>query len=52
MSWCVDDIDLCIFVVYSGILGKDGDTSLTLNIVGVHYTFLNFLVGTEYTALL
>ena len=51
MSWCIDDIDFCILVIYSSILRKDSDTSLTLNIIRVHYTFLNFLIGTEYTAL-
>ena len=34
------------------VFGKDGDTSFTLNVVGVHNTFLYFLVVTEDTALL
>ena len=52
MSWGVDDIDLLIFIKNSGILGKDGDSALTLDIIGVHDTLFHFLVRTEYAALL
>jgi len=52
MSWSVDDVDLLIFIKYCGILGKDGDSALTLDIIGVHDTLFHFLVRAEYTALL
>ena len=52
MSRSIDDVDLGILVIYGSVFGKDGDTSFTLNVVGVHNTFLYFLVVTEDTALL
>ena len=44
MSWGIDNVDFGVFVM-------NCDTTLSLNIVGVHDTFLNLLIGTENTAL-
>ena len=52
MSRSIDDVDLLILVENCGVLGQNGDTTLTLDIVGVHDTLLDFLVCAEYTALL
>ena len=51
MAWGVDDVDFGIFVINSCIFGKNRDTTFPLDIVGVHDTFLDFLIRTEYTAL-
>ena len=51
MTWSVDDVDLGIFVINSCIFGKNRDTTFPLDIVGVHNTFLDFLIRTEYAAL-
>ena len=51
MSWGIDNVDLCVFVMNCCVLGENCDTTLSLNIVGVHDTFLNLLIGTENTAL-
>ena len=51
MAWGVDNIDFCILIKNSCIFGKNCDTALTLEVVGVHDTLCNFLIGTEYTAL-
>ena len=51
MTWGIDDVDLRIFVKYCRIFGKDGNTSFSFNIIGVHDAFLNFLVGAEYAGL-
>ena len=52
MSRSIDDVDLGILICNCGILGKNGDTALTLDISGVHYTLRYFLILSEYTALL
>ena len=52
MAWGIDDVDFYSFVVDSSVLGQNSNSALTLNVIGVHDTFLNFLVFTEYTALL
>ncbi|CDA98224.1 putative uncharacterized protein [Lachnospiraceae bacterium CAG:215] len=51
MSRCVDDVDLCSFVKNCGIFREDRDSAFSLNIVGIHDTFRNFLILAEYTAL-
>ena len=51
MARRIDNVDFCILIKYSGIFGQDSDTTLTLDIVGIHDTFLYFLIGTENTAL-
>ena len=51
MARGVDDVDFRSLVVNCCIFGKNGDSTLTLDIVRVHDTFLNLLVGTEDTAL-
>ena len=45
------DIDLNTIIMNSGILGKDCDSTLTLDIIRVHDTFFYFLILTEYTTL-
>ena len=52
MSWGIDNVDLCVFVMNCCVLGENCDTTLSLNVIRVHDTFLNLLVGTENTALL
>ena len=51
MSWSSDDVDLGVFIKYSCILGQNRDSTLSLNIVGVHDALFYFLVCTEHTAL-
>ena len=51
MAWRVDDIDLYTFIKYCGILRKDRDTALSLNVIGVHDALHHFLVGAEHAAL-
>ena len=51
MPRSVDDIDLGTLIHNRSVLGQNGDTALTLDIVGVHDTLGNFLILTEYTAL-
>lgn len=36
----------------SGVLGQDGDTALTLDVIAVHDSFLCVLIGSEDLALL
>ena len=47
----VDNVDFNILVVNSGILRKDGDTTLTLKVAGVHNSVGCFLIFTVDTAL-
>ena len=51
MSRRIYDIDLHIFIKNGSVLGQDRDTALTLDIIGVHDTFLNHLVASENAAL-
>ena len=51
MAWSVDDIDFYTLVMNCGVFGENRNAALTLNIVGVHDTFLDFLILTENTAL-
>ena len=51
VSWCVDDVNFCVFIKYSRVLGQDGDSSLTLQVIGVHNTLLYLLVYAEHAAL-
>ena len=51
MAGSVDDIDLDIFVCDSCILRHDGDSTLFLNIAGIHNTLNNLLAFTEDSAL-
>ena len=52
MSWSVDDIDFCIFVMNGRIFGKDRDPTFPFDVVGVHDTLLDLLIFTENAALL
>jgi hypothetical protein len=40
----VDDVDLGSAPTDRGVLGENGDTALTLERVGIHYSFLNDLI--------
>ena len=51
MTWSIDDIDFYVLIMNCGVFGENRNAALTLNIVGVHDTFLDFLVFTENTAL-
>ena len=48
----VDDVDLDILVISGGVLGENGDATLTLEVAAVHNALIYVLVGTENTALL
>ena len=43
----VDDIDLGVMIHDGGVLRQDGDTALTLKVVGVHHALVDNLVGAE-----
>ena len=47
----VDDVDLDVFPAKAGVLGKDGDSALALEIAGVHHPFRDLLVFTKGPAL-
>ena len=47
----VNDIDFDTFIMNGGVFGKNGDASFAFNIIGVHDTFLYFLVFAENTTL-
>ena len=51
VSGSVDDIDFYAFIMDSSVFGQNSDTTLTFDIIGVHDTFLYFLIFTENTAL-
>ena len=51
MPGSIDNIDLCIFVSYRSIFGKDCNTTFPFDIIGVHHSFGYFLILTEDTAL-
>ena len=47
----INDVDFCSFIIYCRIFGQDSNATLPLDVVGVHYPLLNFLVFPEYAAL-
>ena len=51
MSGCVDNVDLCSLIINSSIFRKNGNSTLTFNIIGVHDSLGYFLIFAEYTAL-
>ena len=51
MSGRVDNINFNAFIHNGGILGQDCDTTLFLDIVGVHDALRHFLILPENTAL-
>ena len=51
MSGSINDVDLDVTVLYCCILGENGDTALSLDVVRVHDTLSDFLILTEDTAL-
>ena len=48
----IDDVDAGIAVADGGILGKDGNAALPLQVVGVHDAIHRLLIGAVSTALL
>ena len=52
VSGCIHDIDLCTFIIDSSVFAQDGDTPLSLEIVGIHDSLLHCLIFTKDTALL
>ena len=52
MARGIDYVDLDTFIMYRCIFGKNGDSSFPLDIVGVHDSFLNFLILAKNAALL
>jgi len=48
----VDDVDAGVLPLHRGSFGEDGDTALTLQIVGVHRALGDFLVFAEGAGLL
>ena len=52
MTRRINDVDLCILISNCGVLRKDCDTSLTLDVIRIHDTLCDFLIVTEYTTLL
>ena len=51
MARGVDDVDFCVFIKYSRVFGKDRDSTLSFNGIGVHDTFSDFLICAENAAL-
>ena len=51
MTGSIYNVDLDAVIVHGGIFGENGDTSLPLNIVGIHDTFADILILTEGSAL-
>ena len=51
MSGSINNIDFYIFIKNSCIFGKNGNTTFSFDVIGIHDTFCHFLIGTEHTAL-
>ena len=47
MTRSINDVDLGASICYGSILGEDSDSSFTLDVIGIHDTFLHFLILTE-----
>ena len=52
MTRSINNIYLSILIIYGSVLGKNGDSSFTLYVIGIHYSLCHFLIGTESSALL
>ena len=52
MARGIDDVDLIVFIMDSGILGENGDAALAFEIAGVHHTVDDRLVFAVHAALL
>ena len=48
----IDDVDLIVFIMDSGILGENGDAALAFEIAGVHHAVNDRLILTVHAALL
>jgi len=51
VAWSVDNVDLYSLVEYGCVLGKNCNSALSLNIIGVHDAVYHLLVGSEHAAL-
>jgi stress response protein SCP2 len=51
MAWGIHNVDLRVLVGDGCVLGQNGDSTLTLDRVGVHDAVDNLLVCAEHTAL-
>ena len=52
MARGIHDVDLGVAVLDGGVLGQNGDTALTLQVVGVHDALHRLLVLAVHAALL
>mmetsp|Transcript_11194 Transcript_11194/g.33573 ORF Transcript_11194/g.33573 Transcript_11194/m.33573 type:complete len:301 (+) Transcript_11194:1425-2327(+) len=52
VTWGVDDVDLAALVSDGSVFGKDGDTTLPLQVVAVHHTLACDLIVPENVGLL
>ena len=52
MARGINDIDLIAFIVYSGVLGENGDAALALEIAGIHHALRHDLIFAVNAALL
>ena len=52
MSRSINDVDPYVLILNGRILGKDRDSSFTLEIVAVHYLLYDLLILTVDTCLL
>ncbi|MNT08147.1 hypothetical protein D3C72_1428790 [compost metagenome] len=52
MSWGIHDVDAVVFPINGGVFCEDGNPTLFLQIVGVHYAFGGFYTLSESTGLL
>ncbi len=48
----INDIDVIVFPVDGGVFGENGNTTLALLIIGIHYPFDLFAAGLQRTGLL
>ncbi len=51
MAWSIDDVDFYAAVADARVLGKDGDTALALELIGVHDPLGDVFIGTKDSAL-
>jgi hypothetical protein len=51
VAWRIDDVDFHAAVTNASVLGKDGDTALTLEFIRVHDALGDVFIGTKYPAL-
>ncbi|GBE30088.1 hypothetical protein BMS3Bbin04_01114 [bacterium BMS3Bbin04] len=52
MTWGIHDVDRGPLPIDRSVFGHDGDAFFALEIIAVHNTFLDSLIGTEQTRLM